>query len=149
MSLSHIKVTQAGLIALFTTIVGQVVAFVPAFGPDKQLLISAGSSAISAAFMLANAGHHLADSNVSARDVEAGAIAAARTEVGKVNFNELVQSAVSAQSVPDLESKISAAAQAEVRRLLGQLALTPATSTAAAAPPSAVSSTGAGLPPRA
>lgn len=121
MSLSHLRVTQAGVIALFTTIVGQVVAFVPAFGPDKQLLISAGSSAISAAFMLANAGHHLADSNVSAKDVEAGAIQAARAEVGKVDFNALVQSAVSAQSIPDLESKVDAAATAAVQRLLAQL----------------------------
>lgn len=140
MSLNHLKVTQAGLVSLLTTIVGQLVAFVPAFGPDKQILISAGSSLIAAGFLVANSVHHLADSNVSAKDVEQGAINAARTEVGKINFDALVQSAVSSQSIPDLEGKVRAAAQAEVQRLLSQLSQPPAP-----AQPSAVSST---VPPR-
>ena len=57
MVVSHYKITQAGLISAFTFIVGQLVAFVPSLGTDKQNLISAGSAAISAAFLIANAIH--------------------------------------------------------------------------------------------
>lgn len=131
-NISHLKVTQAMLVSAFTFVVGQVVAFVPALGPDKQNLISAGSAVISAIFLLANSVHHLADSNVSAKDVETGAINAARQEVGKINLNQLVADAVSAQSVPDLEAKVEAAASNAVRNLLGQLAV-PAVSAPAAA----------------
>lgn len=135
--MSHLKVTQAGLVSLLTTIAGQVVAFVPAFAPDKQLLISAGSSAISAAFLLANAGHHLADSNVSTRDVEDGAIAAARSELAKVDFNALVSDAVNAHGIGDVSAMVSAEVQSVLGRLLGQLnqTNTPASISPAASAP--------------
>jgi hypothetical protein len=125
-SVSHIRITQAGLIALLTTIVGQVVAFVPAFGPDKQDLISAGSAVIAAAFLLANGVHALASSNVNAKDVEAGAIAAARSEISKVNFDALISDAVNAKSPADLEAMVRAEAQKAVAGLLGKLAGDPA-----------------------
>lgn len=121
MNQSHLKITQAGLVALFTTLVGQVVAFVPAFAPDKQVLISAGTALISAAFLIANSVHKLADSNVSARDVEDGAVAAAKAEIEKVDFNKLAQDAVSTQSIPDLEAKVKAEAEAAVQALLARL----------------------------
>lgn len=124
--MSHLKVTQAGLVSLLTAIVGQLVAFVPAFAPDKQVLISAGSSIIAAAFLGANAVHHLADTNVSPKDVEAGAIAAARDYVSAINLNGLVQDAVSAKSLPDLEAIAEAKARQVLASLLGQAAQAPA-----------------------
>lgn len=138
MNLSHLKITQAGLVALATTIIGQLVAFVPAFAPDKQVLISAASGAISAAFLIANAIHKLADSNVSASDVKSGAIDAARTEIGKVDFNKLVSDAVTASSPADLEAMVRAEAQKAVSALLGQLASAQAPVPAPAVPAPAV-----------
>ena len=139
--MSHLKVTQAGLVSALTFIVGQAVAFVPAFGPDKQALISAGTAVISAVFLVANAIHHLADSNVSARDVEAGAIAAARSEIGKVDFNSLVSDAVNAKSLPDLERLVGA----EVQRIVsGAFGAQPVAGASSIAVPSAgVGPTGA------
>jgi hypothetical protein len=102
---SHLPITQASLVSALTFIVGQLVAFVPAFGPDKQLLISAGSSVIAAVFLVANAIHHLAASNVSAKDVEQGAINAARSELSKVNFDQLIQDAVSGK-LPDVPALV-------------------------------------------
>lgn len=61
-AVSHIKITQASLLALFTTIVGQLVAFVPSLASKEQILISAGSTAIAAVFLVANAVHALAGS---------------------------------------------------------------------------------------
>jgi hypothetical protein len=121
MSLSHLKITQAGLVGLLTTIVGQVVAFVPSFAPDKQILISAGSAVIATGFMLANGLHKLADSNVSTKDVEAGAVAAAKDELAKVDLNKMVADPVSANGVPDLEAKVRAEAQAAVQSLIARL----------------------------
>lgn len=141
MSVSHLKVTQAGLVSLATTIVGQVVAFVPAFAPDKQILISAASAGIGFAFLVANAVHHLADSNVSARAVEAGAIQAAREEISHVDFNALAQQAVQAQASGQLAELAKGEAQAALQRVLGQLGAPPAAPSgpvpAAAAPPPA------------
>lgn len=122
-SVSHIKISQAGLISAVTFIIGQIVAFVPAFGPDKQALISAGTAVISAVFLVANAIHALASSNVSARDVEHAAINAGRGAVQDalthVDLNSLAQQAVNAQSLPDLE----ALAKKEVQRALSGLSL--------------------------
>lgn len=135
MSVSHLKVTQAGLVSLATTIVGQVVAFVPAFAPDKQILISAASAGIGFAFLVANAVHHLADSNVSARAVEAGAIQAAREEISHVDFNALAQQAVQAQASGQLAELAKSEAQKTISALLGQLAAPPAPAPAASAAP--------------
>lgn len=122
---SHLSITQAGITALFVTVVGQLVAFIPSFGPDKQALISAGSTIIAAVFMLANAGHKIADSNVSVQDVRAGAIDAARVELTKVNFGALVKNAVDSKSIPDLESKVHTEVQRIMSGLLGQAAAQP------------------------
>jgi hypothetical protein len=55
--ISHLPISQAALVAALTFIVGQLVAFVPSLGPDKQNLISAGSTLIAVVFMIANAIH--------------------------------------------------------------------------------------------
>lgn len=123
--MSHLKITQASLVSALTFIVGQLVAFVPAFGPDKQNLISAGSAVIAAVFLVANAIHKLADSNVSASDVKAGAIEAAKAELAKVDVNALVKDAVEAKSLPDLEARVSSEVQRIMSGLLTQAA-TPA-----------------------
>lgn len=62
MKLSSLKITQTDLIAALTWVVGQVVAFVPSLGTDKQDLISAGSTIIVAVFLVAKAIHAIADS---------------------------------------------------------------------------------------
>ncbi len=54
---SHLKITAAGVIALFVTVVGQVVAFVPSLKSREETLISVGSVVISAVFLVANAVH--------------------------------------------------------------------------------------------
>lgn len=137
----HLSITQSGITAMFVTIVGQLIAFIPSFGPDKQALISAGSTVIAAVFMLANGFHKLADSNVSAKDVQAGAIDAARSELTKINFDALVKDAVDSKSIPELESKIHGEVQRIMSGLLGQAAGQPA----AAAPPAVAQP--AGYPP--
>lgn len=55
--MKHFSITQASAISAFTFVVGQLVAFVPSMGPDKQNLISAGSALIAAVFLIANAIH--------------------------------------------------------------------------------------------
>lgn len=62
MPVTHLKITQASLISALTFVVGQVVAFVPTLGTDKQNLISAGSTAIALGFIIANSIHALASS---------------------------------------------------------------------------------------
>jgi hypothetical protein len=75
-TVSHIKITQAGLISLLVTVVGQVVAFVPSIASDQEILISAGSTVIAAVFMVVNSIHALAGSKVVAAQVAAPAVLA-------------------------------------------------------------------------
>ena len=115
-NISHLKITQASIVSAFTFIVGQLVAFLPNLGPDKQNLISAGTAAIAAVFLIANAIHKLADSNVSAIDVEKRAVAAAEAELQKVNFDQLVKDAV-AGKLPDVPALV----HTEVGQLLSDM----------------------------
>lgn len=62
MKTTHISITQAGIIAGLTTVIGQVVALVPSWSPNKSILIQLCSAIVAAAFLGANAIHHLADS---------------------------------------------------------------------------------------
>ena len=55
--MQHFSITQASLISAFTFVVGQLAAFVPAIGADKQNLLSAGSTLIALGFLIANAIH--------------------------------------------------------------------------------------------
>lgn len=61
MKIGHLTITQASLVSALTFIVGQLVAFVPSLGTDKQDLISAGTAVIAAVFLIANAIHSIAD----------------------------------------------------------------------------------------
>lgn len=135
MSISHYKINQASLISALTFIVGQVVAFVPQFGADKQILISAGTAVISAIFLVANSVHALASSNVSAKDIEGDVSGFVKTEVGKINFNKIVQDVTAAHGVQGLEQQISAQIQVELRKILGAAATAPAEPIPAPVPP--------------
>ena len=120
MPISHFKITQASLITALTFIVGQIVAFVPAFGPDKQILISAGTALISATFLIANAIHAVVATKVSAKDLEGDVVSMAKTEVGKLNVNALVHDAISGQNIEQLVknelNKVLIAAGLEAKR---------------------------------
>jgi hypothetical protein len=106
---SHFSITQASVTSAFAFIVGQVIAFVPSFAQDQQVLISAGTAVISAVFLVANSIHKLADSNVNTQAVveQAGdhAVAVAKAEVAKVDLNGLAQSAMSG-NLPDVKSLV-------------------------------------------
>lgn len=141
---THLTITQASVTAAVATVIGWIVAFVPAFGPDKQNLIAAGTTVVAAVFLLANAIHKLADSNVSTKDVETGAIEAARAELGRVDFTSLVKDAVDTKSIPDLEDKVKTEVQTLVAGLFGEAAVksaaaspAPVTETAQAPAPAA------------
>jgi energy-converting hydrogenase Eha subunit A len=125
---SHIKITKAGLIALATTVIGQLVAYVPSFAPDKQTLISLTSAAIAFAFLLANGIHALAGSNVSIPDIKDGVVHLVHDELDKVNFSALVKDAVALHSPADVEALV----KAEVARILAAGFKAPAAQGAAA-----------------
>jgi hypothetical protein len=119
---SHLSITKASVTSAFTFVVGQVVAFVPAFGPDKQALISAGTSLIAAVFLIANSIHKLADSKVSIKDVENHAIEVAKAELGKVNLDSLAANAVNG-NLPDVPSLV----RREIATVLSQMFNQPVT----------------------
>lgn len=122
---THFSITQASVTAGFVWIVGQAVAFIPSISNDQQILVSAGSAVIAAVFLVTNGVHKLADSNVSATDVKAGAIdaaqAAAQAELGKVDLNVLAQNAVQGR-VPtpaQIEQLVERSLQDKLTALLG------------------------------
>ncbi|MBV9805230.1 MAG: hypothetical protein JO130_18675 [Solirubrobacterales bacterium] len=102
MSISHLRIAQAGVVALLTTIIGQVVAFVPAFAPDKQILVSAASTVIAAVFLVANAIHALIATKVSGKDLEGDVVSLAKAEVDKLDVNALVHDAVAGENIEQL-----------------------------------------------
>lgn len=60
------KPTAAGLIGVFTAVVGQIVAYVPSLQPDAQIVISAGSVVLGAVFTLVSGlVHHKAGTAVA------------------------------------------------------------------------------------
>ena len=109
----HFNIKQSSVIALFSAVVAQVIAFVPAWAPDKAHIIAGGGIVVSAVFVVANAIHHLASSNTSRDMLVSNALDVMRGELGKIDFNSLVQDAVNAKSLPALEQTV----KAEVQRL--------------------------------
>lgn len=103
----HFKIAQSGLIAILTSFIGQLVAFVPAFAPDKQILISAGSVAIGAAFMIANAVHAVIGSKIDVAELEQGVRGFVHDELGKVDFNAVVRQVTNAKDLPGIEKLVS------------------------------------------
>lgn len=132
--MSHVKISTAAAIALIHEIAGLAVGLGVLNGSTQGLVVTAAVSAVNVGGLIANAIHHVADSNVSAKDVAAGAISAARGEIATVDFNGLVKDAVDAKSFPDLEAQIEAKARQVLAQLLGQAA----SSVPVAAPPPAV-----------
>jgi hypothetical protein len=130
---SHIKITQAGLIAALVAIVGQLAAFVPNIAQYQSTLISAGTAVIAAAFLIANAGHALAGSNVSVDDLKAGVDGFVHASLQKINFDALVKDAVDAKGIPSVPD-IEATVQAEVRKLLAGALTAPAAAPAPVVP---------------
>jgi hypothetical protein len=116
MKLSHLSIKQSGLTSLFVMIVGQLVAFVPAFGPDKQALIAAGTTVIAAVFLIANAIHAVVASKVTAGDLEGGVQTLVKSELDKVDFNALVKDGLSGQN-------LSALVQGELSKILSAAAV--------------------------
>lgn len=61
--MNHFSITQSGVIAL----IAQLASFVAGFGiissTDKGLILVAATAAVNAAFLIANAVHHIADSH--------------------------------------------------------------------------------------
>lgn len=109
----HFRITQAGLIALATNVIGQAIAYVPAWAPEKTKLISTATMVITAAFLIANALHALISvirdliaSKVSPGDLATAAERLVRDELGKVDFNQLAKDAATAHSVPDVEQLV-------------------------------------------
>lgn len=134
---THFSVTQSSIIAAFTAVVTQLIAYVPAWATDKSEIISGGGIVIAAVFLVANAIHHLAASKApSSNEVLQVAHDVVRGEVGKVDFNSLVQDAVNAKGIGDIEGMV----KAEVQRLISG-AFAPTTPTMPAPPAPAVSTT--------
>lgn len=61
-----LTITQAGLVAMFTTIVGYVVAFVPDLAQWQSDIIAIGTTVISLVFLIANALHAHAIAKIAA-----------------------------------------------------------------------------------
>lgn len=123
--MSHLSITKASLTSALTFIVGQLVAFVPAFGPDKQALLSAGSAVIAAVFLVANAIHKLADSHVDPKQVEDRAVEVAKAELGKIDLNSLAASAVNG-NLPDVPQLVRTEIGKVLSEMFGQPVVTAA-----------------------
>lgn len=104
MPVSHLKIAQSSVLALTTSIIGVVVAFVPQWVPYQQVLIVAVSSGISAVFLIANAVHALASANSKPAPAPvvqvAGQEQAVRDEVARILSGGLTPATV--PSAPDV-----------------------------------------------
>lgn len=115
------KIDKAHIIAAVGAVCTLVATIVPAWSSEMQAIVAALGGTVSILYPLVKVVEKLADSNVSAKDVEAGAVTAAKSEIAKVDFNKLAADAVAAQSIPDLEAKVRVEAQAAVSALLARL----------------------------
>lgn len=57
---SHVSITKASLVATFTTVVGNVIALVPAWAPAESHIIQIGSFAIAGIWLAVNGIHAVA-----------------------------------------------------------------------------------------
>lgn len=108
------QLSQAHIIALTTALITQVVAYVPAWAPEKQLLISVTGIVIGAAFLIA----HAISSKTTPADLAKSAETLVQAELGKVDLNALAKDALSGNA--------GSVVQAELRRLLGSAPVAPA-----------------------
>lgn len=117
--------TQAHLVAIATALITQVVAYVPKWAPEKQLLISAAGIVIGAAFLIA---HAIQSGKASPADLAKDAAQFVQAEVGKVDFAALAKDALS--------GNMSGVVQDELKKVLtsglGAVAAAPAPAPTAA-----------------
>ncbi len=105
---SHIKITQAGALALLVAIGGLVVGLVPSWAPYERVIISSAPAILAAVFLIANAGHALAGSRAPALlgepitgqvgQVTSEDTAAAAREEARAEVSRLFQAALVAQA---------------------------------------------------
>jgi hypothetical protein len=81
---SHVSITKAGIVALFTTVVGQVVALVPSWAPDKSHIIQIGSFAIAGLWLLANSIHAIAGAKDPVTAAEAEVKSLVEAEIKRI-----------------------------------------------------------------
>ena len=67
--------TQAAAVALLTTIIGIVVAFVPTWAPYKAEIISIGAAVLGIVYMVVNAIHAHDDAKVKVAKIAKGVAA--------------------------------------------------------------------------
>lgn len=61
----HVKVTTAAAVAVVVEAVGLAVALIPALAPEKQVLITAGTTVVVAVSLVVNAIHAIAGTHAS------------------------------------------------------------------------------------
>lgn len=134
------NLTQAHVLAVLGDAVTAVVTFVPAWAPEKQVIIAALGGVVSNIYPLVTAVHKAVDvieSLVSAHKVtlasiEANAADVVKSEVGKIDFNKIVSDIEGAHGLT--ASGVEALVEAKLKSLLGGLA------SAAPVPPAPVQS---------
>lgn len=114
MSKSHFSITQATILSVVGAIATAVVTLVPAWGPEAKIIVASIGGVVVAGFPFYNAIHKLADSilaghqalansNVSASEVERNAVAAAQNVLAHADLGPAVDQAIAAKNLPALE----------------------------------------------
>lgn len=92
---THLKINQAALVGIVAQIVGMIVALVPSWTPQTQLLIGVGTTAIVVAYLIANAVHAFGASKAPGlADLEGGLRGLVQDELDKVVPNGDIASVV-------------------------------------------------------
>lgn len=137
--MSRLNPTQASVTAAVIYVIGQLVAFVPSLSAEQQNLISIGSLIVAVVFAVIHLAHAVIDVvrdfaagkvKLNLSDVEDGVRSLVQDELGKTDLTADVQK-VLAGRIPT-ESDLRAAAQVELRKLLGESAAAQAPSAVAA-----------------
>lgn len=133
---SHFSITQTSIMAVVGAIATAIVTLVPAWSGESKVIVAAIGGVVVAGFPLWNAIHKLADSilegrkaladsNVSAKEIEANAIAVVRSEASKIDFTALVRDAVNAHGIGDVEGQVRAEVARVLQGMFGQAAQAP------------------------
>lgn len=142
--MSRLNPTQASVTAAVIYVIGQAVAFVPSLSGEQQNLISIGSLIVAIVFAAIHLAHLVVDVvrdfaagkvKLSLSDVESGVRSLVQDELSKTDLTGDVEKVLSGR-IPT-ESDLRAAAQAELRKLLGEAPLPPAVAAPATPAPSA------------
>lgn len=121
--------THPHVVALATAGITQVVAYVPQWAPQKQLMISVAGVVIGGAYTIADA---IRSGKVTPESLAKDAAGFVQAELGKVDFNTLARDALSGNA--------SELVQTELRKVLASVvAPAPAPAAAQVAAPAAPS----------